>query len=349
MDKRWLRHFLFWLVYMVFEIYTEYKWMSSFFKEFTKWDIFTMAFIPEIILFLSVKLPLVYLSFYFLKKYTNLNVNKILLVASLSLLLLFFSWLGVILHNNVFIPYYYNYLEVFISNDFQLFINSFMDKIFIVGVAVALKQYSVSQQLRQREQVLINEKREAELNFLKSQINPHFLFNTLNNIYSLARKKSDKTPEVVLKLSKLLRFVLYETENKRIAVSREIQFITDYIELEKIRYDDKLKINFDCDVDDFNSQITPLLLIPLVENAFKHGASEAISITFINIAFEVKNKFLIFTIENSVENNSINYKASDGIGLQNLKRQLEIIYPSFDLEIIEENFRFRVTLKLDLK
>jgi two-component system, LytTR family, sensor kinase len=289
------------------------------------------------------------LSFYFLKKYTNLNANKILLVASLSLLLLFFSWLGVILHNNVFIPYYYNYLEVFISNDFQLFINSFMDKIFIVGVAVALKQYSVSQQLRQREQVLINEKREAELNFLKSQINPHFLFNTLNNIYSLARKKSDKTPEVVLKLSKLLRFVLYETENKKIAVSREIQFITDYIELEKIRYDDKLKINFDCDVDDFNSQITPLLLIPLVENAFKHGASEAISTTFINITFEVKKDFLIFTIENSVENNSINYKASDGIGLQNLKRQLEIIYPSFDLEIIEENFKFRVNLKLDLK
>lgn len=344
MEKRFLRHLLFWLAYLTFEIYTEFEWMSNVFKQYSNLEVFKMAFYPEIMLLFFVKIPLVYFSFYFFK-----NINKKLnLVFALTILLFSFSFVGFLMYKYFFLSNIYNNLETFQSSNYQLFINSFMDKIFIVGVTIALKSYSISQKLIQREQTLIKEKVEAELNFLKSQINPHFLFNTLNNIYSLARKKSDKTPDIVLKLSKLLRFVLYETQNKKITIEREIQFLNDYIDLEKIRYDSRLDLKINIKVDDFNLEIAPLLLIPMVENAFKHGASETTSNTFLNIDFIVNNGKLEFSVANSFDKKQLLDSTNIGIGLKNLKRQLEIIYPNYDLITNNENSIFKSILKIDL-
>src|SRR4030095_1593081 len=141
----------------------------------------------------------------------------------------------------------------------------------VFGVCRHIYKY---QQLKTAAQQLRIEKQEAELSYLKSQTNPHFLFNTLNNIYSLTRDKSDLAPESTLRLSKILRFMLYETGGAYIAVEQELKIISDYIALEKLRYDESLRINFNYDIEDMKQPLPPLLLIPLVENAFKHGVSE---------------------------------------------------------------------------
>ena len=349
MEKRWMRHYLFWIAYLAFEIYTEYLWIANAFKQFSSWEVFLMCAIPETTLVLVVKIPLVYGIFYSLKRFSINSPNKCKLIGLMVLTTLLFTVISQLIRLYVFDPYVYASLDLGPTTELQGYLNSFMDNIFVVGVAIALKQYFESQRLIQREQLLVKEKIETELNFLKSQINPHFLFNTLNNIYSLARKKSDNTPDVVLKLSKLLRFILYETSNKKITIEREIQFLTDYIELEKIRYDQRLKVDFRYEIDNYNCQIAPLLLIPFVENAFKHGVSETVSNAFVNIELKLKNGFLDFSIANSIEP-GLNKNSEDeaGIGLRNLRRQLEILYSEFTLEAAQEDSFYKARLTLDL-
>ncbi|MGB3528889.1 MAG: histidine kinase, partial [Saprospiraceae bacterium] len=193
----------------------------------------------------------------------------------------------------------------------------------------------------------LRKKLETELQFLKSQTNPHFLFNTLNNIYALARKKSDATADVVMKLSKLLRFMLYESQKKYISISDEIQVLDDFIELEKIRYGEKLQLNFKKSIDNESHPIAPLILLPFVENAFKHGASESRFDPFINIDLKLDHSMLCFKIENS---NSQDYATikSENIGLNNIRRQLELLYPEHKLEIDNKNNTFSVSLKINL-
>src|SRR4030095_13754260 len=132
-----------------------------------------------------------------------------------------------------------------------------MGSILLFGIARHIYNYI---KLRNAEQQLRIEKQEAELNYLRSQTNPHFLFNTLNNIYSLARDKSDLAPESLLRLSKILRFMLYETSGEYIAIENELKIISDYIALEKLRYDESLRINFNYDVEDMKQALPPLLL-----------------------------------------------------------------------------------------
>ena len=155
--------------------------------------------------------------------------------------------------------------------------------------------------LKQTSQQLRIEKQQAELNYLKSQTNPHFLFNTLNNIYSLARDKSDLAPESILRLSKMLRYMLYETGGNYVAVEQELKIISDYIALEKLRYDESLRINFNYDIEDMKQALPPLLLIPLVENAFKHGVSETRNHPFVDIHLSIKQRQLTLTIKNSTD------------------------------------------------
>ena len=202
--------------------------------------------------------------------------------------------------------------------------------------------------LKHAAQQLRIEKQEAELNYLKSQTNPHFLFNTLNNIYSLARDKSDLTPESILRLSKILRYMLYETGGDFIAIEQEIKIISDYIALEKLRYDDSLIINFNYDIEDMKQALPPLLLIPLVENAFKHGVSETRSRPFVDIHLSVKNRNLTFIIKNSYDEYKDEGKVKENIGLSNLRRQLELLYSDFNLDVQPEENIFIATLKINI-
>lgn len=202
--------------------------------------------------------------------------------------------------------------------------------------------------LKEAAQQLRIEKQEAELNYLKSQTNPHFLFNTLNNIYALAREKSDLAPESILRLSKILRYMLYETGGNFIAIEQELKIIHDYIALEKLRYDETLRINIHHDVEDMHQALPPLLLIPLVENAFKHGVAETRHQPFVTIHLSVKNRQLAFVVTNSTETTTDEQQVKENIGLSNLRRQLELLYKEYQLTIQPGDTQFTATLKINL-
>lgn len=204
---------------------------------------------------------------------------------------------------------------------------------------IKLKQ--VTQQLRITSQ-------QAELNYLKSQTNPHFLFNTLNNIYSLARDKSDLAPESIMRLSKILRFMLYETSGAYIAIEEEVKIVNDYIALEQLRYDDSLRVNFNQDIENMKQALPPLLLVPLVENAFKHGVSETRNQPFVLIHLSVNNRQLTFEVKNSTEDFSGVQGVKENIGLSNLRRQLELLYKDFQLTVHQGKAEFTATLKINL-
>ncbi len=203
--------------------------------------------------------------------------------------------------------------------------------------------------LKQTAQQLRIEKQEAELNYLKSQTNPHFLFNTLNNIYALAKDKSDLAPESILRLSKILRFMLYETGGEYIHIEQEIKIIDDYIALEKLRYDDSLGVNFKYDIQDPKQPIPPLLLIPLVENAFKHGVSETRNQPFIDIHLSANRGQLAFFVKNSTEKfPEAERRVTENIGLSNLRRQLELLYTDYELSVQQGESVFTTRLNINL-
>lgn len=202
--------------------------------------------------------------------------------------------------------------------------------------------------LRNAEQKLRIEKQEAELNYLRSQTNPHFLFNTLNNIYSLARDKSELAPESIMRLSKILRFNLYEASGAYIAVEQELKIINDYIALEKLRYDESLRVNFNYDVEDMKQALPPLLLMPLVENAFKHGVSETRNRPFVDVHLSIKNRQLLFVVKNSTDMSDEQQSIKENIGLSNLRRQLELLYANYNLFVRQGESVFTATLKINL-
>jgi two-component system LytT family sensor kinase len=211
-----------------------------------------------------------------------------------------------------------------------------------------LKHIYNYQQLKADAQKLRIEKQAAELNYLKSQTNPHFLFNTLNNIYSLSRDKSDLAPESILRLSKILRFMLYETGGEYIAIEKELKIMDDYIALEKLRYDESLQVNFNHDIENMKQALPPLLLIPLVENAFKHGVSETRMHPFVDIHLSVQQRQLSFMVRNSTEFSPEVKGVKENIGLTNLRRQLELLYMDYKLSVQQSDSVFTASLIINL-
>jgi sensor histidine kinase YesM len=217
--------------------------------------------------------------------------------------------------------------------------------IFFFGIIRHIYNYI---KLKHATQQLRIEKQQAELNYLKSQTNPHFLFNTLNNIYSLARDKNDLAPESILRLSKILRFMLYETGGDYISIEQELKIISDYIALEQLRYDETLRINFNYDIEDMKQALPPLLLIPLVENAFKHGVSETRNHPFVDIHLSINKRQLAFFVKNSTEAFPGERNVKEHIGLSNLRRQLELLYTDYNLSLQQSESVFTSTLKINL-
>lgn len=200
--------------------------------------------------------------------------------------------------------------------------------------------------IENKKKEIENEKLATELSFLKSQINPHFLFNTLNNIYSLALVKSDATADAVLKLSSIMRYVLSETKHDTVPLDKEIQFVKHFIELQKVRLTDKVTIEFNVEGETEGKQIAPLLLIPFVENAFKYGVSTKEN---SKLLFEVKTD--ANTIYFNATNDMVSYDKGNGnntgIGLKNTRRRLELLYPDkHTLSVLKGNKQFIVNLIL---
>jgi len=182
-------------------------------------------------------------------------------------------------------------------------------------------------------------------------MNPHFLFNTLNNIYALSSQGAEQTPEMILKLSEILDYTIYECQDRRVLISREWQLIEDFADLQALRYSDPLKLMLKREVDDPSAKIAPLILISIVENAFKYALRGAGHIPEINVRLEVKASRLIFDVYNtrvSDQKMSMSDKKK-GIGVPNIKRQLELEYPDFhSIDIIPTPDSYRVLLKIDL-
>ena len=196
------------------------------------------------------------------------------------------------------------------------------------------------------KKVLENANLNAEVNFLKSQINPHFLFNTLNGIYSQAHTKSEHTEHSILKLSDLLRYVLYESGEDKVALSKDIQYLSNYIDLQKLRLSQKVKIEYEVTGEATGHQIAPLLLITFVENAFKHGISYT-NPSVIKIQLQIFEKTLTLLVSNPVtETNSF---ANGGLGLKNVIRRLDLLYPGkYWLDIVHNDHLHIVNLKINL-
>ena len=194
----------------------------------------------------------------------------------------------------------------------------------------------------------------TELNFLRSQVQPHFFFNTLNNLYSLTLDKSDMAPDTVLKLSELMSYVIYDGKQKKVHLAKEVGYIQNYLDLERLRFGDKLKTTFRVHGQVNNQKIAPLLMLPFLENSFKHGVGDGIDEIKIDIGLNINPSDVTFTVENrkfeNIQNGTpgpYHHIGHNGVGIENIKRRLNLIYgTNYKLDINDDSDRYTVTLKI---
>ncbi|WP_431109813.1 sensor histidine kinase [Winogradskyella poriferorum] len=231
------------------------------------------------------------------------------------------------------------------ATDYYYFVRNVIWFFLPAVLLMALRNYHHQKEtLELREQ-----KRSAELNALKNQLNPHFLFNTLNSLYALAIKKSDQTPEVIAKLSEILDYILYRCNSEFVALSDEVKLLSNYIALEKIRYGKRVNMSFESNVDN-KVTIAPLLLLTFFENAFKHGVSQEIREASIKARLKTEESDIHFYIENTISTHEYDEENREAIGLSNVKKQLELIYPDKHiLEVRKDGQMFKVNLKIETK
>lgn len=203
--------------------------------------------------------------------------------------------------------------------------------------------------MENKRKQLENQKLNAELNYLKAQINPHFLFNTLHNLNYLALSKNDQASEVIVKLSNIMRYMIYEAGKERVPLQAELDYIADYLDLETIRLNRQVNLSMDTHAVDKKLPIAPMLLIPFVENAFKHGVSDRKPDSWVKIVLSSNDKRLNLVVENSVIEESDRQGVDSGFGLRNIQQRLQLGYEGqYELKIEPGRDRFRVALNLDL-
>lgn len=218
------------------------------------------------------------------------------------------------------------------------------------GIAAAIKLMKSLYQKEQRNLQLQKENVEAQLKILQAQVHPHFLFNTLNNIYADTQDKAPKAAALVSGLSALLRFILYESNKPQIQLRNELRMIEDYIGLEKIRYSNAIDIHIDLPGETNDYTIAPLLLLPLIENSFKHGTSQLIEQPWISLKVELEGNQMQLKLMNAKPVQPYPAKSASGIGIENVRKRLALLYPGqYYLNIIDEEDVFIVNLKLNLK
>jgi len=334
--RRMLMHLIFWIIWLsgpFFDILNLYGLRGSF---------------PYLLVVAGTQIPMAYFHLYFLvpvfllkRKYLIYGLSAVLLLFGYSyanfysLLAIPDSWLDTGLH------YYIHELNA----TYDVF-----EGLTVIIATSGLKYTWQALANRNKMLQLQKENLALELNALKAQINPHFLFNTLNNIYSLALQKSDLTPAVILKLSEMMRYVLYECNSGPVAIEKEIRFLNNYIELEKIRHAEHSgQIKFELDGVPDEGRIEPLLLIPLVENSFKHGLNAQADGGWVTIQLRYHQKNLMLDVKNSIPKNKMKINGKHGIGLENVHKRLELVYPSkYKLSIEPELQSYHVNLELKL-
>ena len=220
--------------------------------------------------------------------------------------------------------------------------------ILIITIGTIIKTLSELYNNQQNKLIAETHRASTELNYLRKQTNPHFLFNSLNSIYSLAYKKSDLVPDAIVTLSEMMRYMLYETDNKTVFLEKEINYIKNYLELQKLRLNNIENITINIHGETKNKYIEPLLLISFIENAFKYGTDYK-GAAFVKIKITIEDNILDFWVENKIENHRKNPENS-GIGMTNIENRLNLLYPNaHQLTIIEtdSNYSVHLNLKLD--
>jgi len=341
LGNRIVWHILFWVCYIAMYTIIYGNFEDSYGSEF----FWAMAYLPLKIIAAYFVLYYVIPRFFLQKKYVAATV-----ITALTILLA--ALLQRVLDYHYFYPmYHHEWMSGGVFNIPKILKNTLsIYPAVALAAFIKITKYFYSEESKSLE--LQQQKLQAELNFLKGQIHPHFLFNTLNNLYALTLKKSENSPEVVLKLSELLSFMLYECNSRTVPLSKELKLIENYIALEKIRYDDRLTITHEIEGDISKNKIPPMLLLPFVENAFKHGTSDSIDEVWVNISIKVDGESLHLSVENSngydsIEKNEFEYQK--GIGLTNVKRRLELLYEdNYSLETKDAEDQYSVSLHVEL-
>lgn len=346
-QKRMLLHIGFWLIYFSVILFNDLYLSTSFLKDPSfKW--IAKSLLSQLLL-LSVKITAVYYVLYSLIPRWLKSTKKINLAFELVLMfVVFVSAYRAFMHFIIWPFIYEEPGEIHALSMLARCFYSLLDILQVVGIAAAIKLFRLRIAAIKNEKILQQEKFTAELLHLKAQINPHFLFNSLNSIFSLSRMQSEKTPDMVLKLSNILRYMLYESEKKMATLEDELKIINDYIDLQLMRYGEKVKVIKEIDIEYSSAQITPLLILPLMENAFKHGISASQHVSVINFKLELQKDILKVQTRNILSKESVITGKNEGIGLVNIRRQLELLYRDYVLNYFEKENYFIVDLEIKL-
>ena len=331
-----LIHLLLWILYIISEMvantyhYSIEDRMSFFYR--------TLLNLPILII------PTYFLIFFAVPKYLKQNESwKFSIIAILTAIFIFYfrikwmEWMNYVIYHERF--------KIPASKVIKNIIRDYS----IIALAVSLHIIGDWRKKFMQNKLLIEANAEAEIQLLKGQLHPHFLFNTLNNIYSLSLLKSKKTGESILKLTSLLDYLVYKVNQDQVKLSKEVELLENYIALEKLRYGDSLMIATKIDIQDNHIQIAPLLLLPFAENCFKHGGKDEEGIFKVEIELEEQDQKLDFSIRNTKQLDQGIKLDNKGIGLDNLQKRLSLLYPEkYSLKIEDELKYFFVHLKVNL-
>ncbi len=336
LNKPPVYHTLFWILYFLFNVF---RWGSY------NQDYLT-AFYNNLIEF-PLHIGLAYLNIYYLiPKYLPKRYFKYVLLVSAGILI---AVAGRILLENFFAISPNNSLTLK-QYIFELLVGEVYVQGFITAFKFLLDWGKNQKKMRQLERTNFK----TELAFLRSQIQPHFFFNTLNNLYSLTLDKSDLAPETVLKLSELMSYVIYDGKQRKVHLSKEVSYIKNYLDLERLRYGNGLNANLRINGQVSDHKVPPLLLLPFIENSFKHGSGNGKKEVNIDIQLEISNQQVTFIVQNQKYEglkapapNPYQHVGYNGVGIENTKRRLRLIYGhNYQLNIKDEPELYTVTLKI---
>lgn len=330
-------HILFWVLYIVSEYFANLMHMQPgknlrFFQS-------TILSLP------ALMLPTYFIAWYVVPRYLKTERWTMFLLWILAVgVFVFFArikWVELV-----------NYLES--GRYFRMPASKMLKNIIrdyaVIALGVCIYIIGDYRKNQKHTEKLVKAKAEAEIQLLKGQLHPHFLFNSLNNIYSLALMKSDLTADSILKLTELLDYLVYKANKDKVALSKEVQLLENYIDLERLRYGEKLQIETDLNIQNDTVMVAPLVLLPFAENCFKHGGSGSDGFFRISVKLEADERRLFFQITNSKKNKPDRVLPTGGVGLENIRQRLSLLYPySHQLNITDLDDTYSVGLVIHLK
>ena len=334
--NRWLQHLLFWALsfYVLARLFayentvTKVDWIYTFLFHLSIWP----AVYPNLLWLIP--------NFLRAGKYLVYGILAVVIaLAAAGLNLLIFNYLSDFLFPDYYFIAYYGFFDI---------LEFIVVYLAVTSLLKLSKSWFQHQETQRQLNRLEREKLDAELSALKGQVNPHFLFNSLNNLYSLALDQDARTPGIILRLSQMMRYLLYESNVPMVPLEKEIEHLQNFMEMQKLRVGDSVKVSFDIEGDVGKTQVAPLLFLPLLENGFKHGIKGDLKDAFISILLKIEAKRLIFKVENNKGTvDEVEPERYRGVGLQNLRRRLDLLYPGrHRLEVTDGDKVFSVVLEL---